>query len=242
MRNAIKIIWIIIIQIIVILACTVACAEDNRAASTRAPYPPPYQYRLTFIAAPQPIVPIRTAKKGIGLAYPEFRDDAQNAGASWCYAWMPSGECGHADIEFVAMIWGRVIPQTIGASTILGANEPDLESQANIAPVDYVEIWREIEARFAGKKLIAPAPSQQDLTWLVRFRDAYVARYGQPPRLDALALHCYVSHAAHCQVYVEWMIARAAEWGISEVWLTEFGIWKCLNPRNYLTEIRNLVE
>jgi hypothetical protein len=220
-----------------VFALLIACAPAQTIRSTQTSY----IYIIPQVSAPLPVSPIRTSKKGIGLAYDNFTDDAQNVGASWCYNWSVRGVCGNPQIEFVAMIWGRVIPQTIEAEWILGANEPDISTQANITPEAYAGIWREIEARFADKKLVAPVPSQQDLTWLVHFRDAYVARYGQPPRLDALALHCYASHAAHCQVYAEWMIGRARAWNVPEVWLTEFGIWKCLNPQSYLAEIRNLV-
>jgi hypothetical protein len=141
------------------------------------------------------------------------------------------------------MVWGRDVPATLPVPVkwLLGANEPDVETQSNIAPEEYAIIWREIEGRFTNQKLAAPVPSQLDQTWIARFRDAYIARYGHLPRLDALTVHCYVATAEHCWVYLSWMVDRANEWGVPEVWLTEFGIWKCLNQDHYLAEIRNLV-
>ena len=134
-------------RVIVLLTIALLCA---RAADVvvRLVREQESQTYLPSINVPLPLVPVRTTKKGIGLAYPNFADDARNAGASWCYNWSPGGSCGDDSIEFVAMVWGRVIPQTISASVILGANEPDIESQSNIAPEEYAVIWREIETRF----------------------------------------------------------------------------------------------
>jgi hypothetical protein len=230
-------------RVIVLLTIALLCA---RAADVvvRLVREQESQTYLPSINVPLPLVPVRTTKKGIGLAYPNFADDARNAGASWCYNWSPGGSCGDDSIEFVAMVWGRSIPAILPVSVkwLLGANEPDVETQANVTPEAYVEIWREIEGRFGDKYLAAPVPSQLDQTWIVRFRDAYIAHYGYPPRLDALTLHCYVATADHCWVYVSWIIDRAREWNIGEVWLTEFGVWKCLNTAGYLSEIRKLIE
>jgi len=73
--------------------------------------------------------------------------------------------------------------------------------------------------------LVAPAPA--NLPWLVEWYDAFRTEYGRPPVLDALAVHFYssasVSDAAGAlrQKLREYRVL-ADQWGVDQVWLTEF--------------------
>ena len=87
--------------------------------------------------------------------------------------------------------WDRPVPQVGGNSPyILGFNEPDLSSQANLTPQRAAVLWRRIEQAYPHRLLVSPAVSCGDLYWLVRFRSAYRELYGTWPRFDVLAACC----------------------------------------------------
>lgn len=145
---------------------------------------------------------------------------------SWYYnyLWNPP-DCNN---ESVPMIWDeRVVGKPIEGTSqwVLGFNEPDLSSQADISPQAAVPLWRQIEQDNPDRLLVAPAVV--DPSWLRDFHNAYTIAYGEPPRFDALAVHVYCENTVSgCIDYLE-MISdyyhqRAIEWGASEVWLTEF--------------------
>jgi hypothetical protein len=106
---------------------------------------------------------------------------------------------------------------------LMGFNEPDLSSQANISASQAALLWRQIEQKYPSRKLVAPAPSGSNPNWLVDFRTAYLSDYGAPPRLDALAVHCYAWQASACIQFTQnYYEAWAKAWGVPEVWVTEF--------------------
>jgi len=113
---------------------------------------------------------------------------------------------------------------------LLGYNEPDLcPDQACLTVEQAVPLWRELESMFPMYKLVAPVPSQLYLDWLVRFRELYIVTYGKPPRFDALAAHWYGQRASDAIWLAEWYKSLAREWGVAEVWITEFAIIACTN-------------
>lgn len=142
----------------------------------------------------------------------------------WCYSWRPDPGDGGATVERVPMLWGAGdVGQPVGGNSawLMGFNEPDVATQANITPDAAAVLWRAIEARYPDKRLVAPAPSMEGVNWLPEFRAAYVARYGAPPRLDALAFHCYW-RLDSCLAVGQQMLAWAEAWAVPEVWATEF--------------------
>jgi hypothetical protein len=67
-----------------------------------------------------------------------------------------------------------------------------------------------------------------DLDWLARMRDAYIARYGEPPRFDALGMHCYSKTDVYrtCRQHLEYMEPRLAEWNVpGGIWINEWALW-----------------
>jgi hypothetical protein len=144
-------------------------------------------------------------------------------GGSWYHNFGSAPE-GAPGVEAVPMIFGRDVPSRLGGNSeyLLGMSEPDKLWGANMTPEEGAQVWRKIELAFPYKLLISPAPSHEDPEWLVRFRDAYRAAYGKWPRLDGLAMHCYIPDQGGCialgQKYVGW----AREWGVPEIWVTEF--------------------
>ena len=145
-------------------------------------------------------------------------------GCAWCYAWSPwPGQS--AGVESVPMIRdaSNVQVTLLGGNSgwLMGFNEPDLAGQAELTPIAAAVLWREIERKWPERRLVAPAPSHLHPEWLVQWYEVYTQMYGAQPRVDALALHCYLS-AAECIELAQQYEGLAALWGIREGWLTEF--------------------
>lgn len=147
-------------------------------------------------------------------------------GCSWCYSWSPWPGAS-AGVERVPMLRDASNMQVtlLGGNSewLMGFNEPDLcPQQACLTPEQAAQLWREIEAKWPDKKLVAPAPSHLHPEWLVQWYLAYQDRYGAAPRVDALALHCYWRTAADCITLAEEYAGLAELWDIREGWVTEF--------------------
>ena len=162
-------------------------------------------------------------KKGAALTYQDC-SSATAVKATWEYSWSPSPpNC--VGIENIPMIYGASdMNATLGGNSqwVMGFNEPDSTSQANLTPAQAASLWYQIEKKYPDRKLLAPAPSGADANWVVDFRNAYISAYGIPPRLDGLAAHCYAWYASQCIPFVQQFESWASSWGVAEVWVTEF--------------------
>ena len=172
------------------------------------------------------ITPTYISSKGIANTTDEC-GDASMVGATWHYNWGPTPpQC--EDVEAVPMIGCmrhierlRQGAEIASASQyVLGFNEPDLGDN-HLPPEQVAVLWHELEGYFPTKRLISPVPSHYHPEWLAKFYDAYRVIYGYPPRLDGLAIHCYLD-AARCQTIIEQIVSYADAWDVPEVWVTEF--------------------
>jgi len=114
---------------------------------------------------------------------------------------------------------------------VLGFNEPDLNRDP-ITPERAAVEWRLVELANPTRKLVSPAPSHLHPDWLYKFYNAYLAQFGQPPRLNALAIHCY-QDASVCMAVVNQVLNYANAWNVPEVWVTEFAFseaWSAAYP------------
>lgn len=103
-------------------------------------------------------------------------------------------------------------------------NEPDL--MYAIEPVVAAQLFRELEPQLRRyTSLVAPVPSEKDTDWLRRWVRAYEDLYGEKPRFDVVAFHCYAQRADMCIAFGQRAVEWAKEWGATEVWCTEFGFW-----------------
>ncbi len=172
-------------------------------------------------------------------------------GCSWYYNWgvAPSGNVSSyigADktIEFVPMAWngGYDINALRSYYTahpqdkyLLGFNEPNFRAQANMTPTQAAEKWPALEqlADEFGLKLVAPAlnypdsaindgKTYQPTEWMDAFIAAYKSLYGKEPRMDYVALHCYMDQPAAQKGFIEDFAKRYNK----QVWLTEFCAWE----------------
>lgn len=163
------------------------------------------------------------AKKGIPLTY-DICSDVTAMNATWEYDWTntPPACPGTEQIPMVATAADVNKPNVGNSNWVMGFNEPDI---SGLSFTDAAIYWHNnIEPNNPTKKLLSPAPSgsESGLTWLVNFRNAYIAFYATPPRLDGLAAHCYKWVVSQCTDYLQLFINQANAWGISEIWVTEF--------------------
>lgn len=184
-----------------------------------------------------------TPSKGVGLAHPPCQD-AIAIGAAWAYSW---SRVAPTCVEGVPMIWGATqagLPVSGSSAYLLGFNEPDIATQANLTAQEAAALWPHIEDNYSDRLLVSPAPSHLDVAWLQRFRNAYIAQHGHAPRLDALAVHCYGGYIG-CRAKIEQVTQYAESWNIEGgVWVTEFATPPCLfaSDEIALAQARQLIQ
>jgi hypothetical protein len=168
--------------------------------------------------------------------------DVQTMGGWWSYDWSPTPpDC--PGIEMVPMVWGR--PQLgtdIGGSSayLLGFNEPDRPDQAAMTPDEAAQAWHDwIETSYPDRLLVSPAPT--DPGWLREWRAAYIARYGVPPRLSAVAGHVYPRSLTEALATLDGFAHISREWGLP-LWITEWAAVPCWMPGGSLSTALDLAR
>lgn len=183
----------------------------------------------------------KSSKRGLGYGYHSAQDmQALSRGMSWWYNWSPTPEAGAASVyqsagvAFVPMVWGGTpnadqlaasIPA--GAQYLLGFNEPNFRSQANMTPSRAAQLWPILEdvARRKGLKLVAPAVnycgdcvSEGGVTFSdpVTYLDAFFAACPSC-QVDYIAVHWYACDLGALQ----WYIGLFKKYN-KPIWLTEF--------------------
>ncbi|GAA6058881.1 hypothetical protein JCM10212_002825 [Sporobolomyces blumeae] len=173
-------------------------------------------------------------KKGIG--YNDAKLTLQ-LDLCWAYNWAnaPGGTLS-SGVMFVPMLWGEKMLEgwataadaaiNDGATHILGFNEPDLNTQADMSPLEAASLWSSAIEPLATRdvKLISPAVTNGVATpegapmgvpWLKQFIKAC-----DKCTIDAVALHWYDSagNIEYFQTYLE-----DAHTALSKpIWLTEY--------------------
>lgn len=172
-------------------------------------------------------------------------------GVSWIYTWgeNPQGvadNLGNEDgIMFIPMAWGRNFNETAirnyikehsSVKYLLGFNEPNFAAQANMTPAEAASLWRVLEgiASEFDLRLVAPALNFSGekvggrvwgiYEWLDEFIRSYKEANSRLPKIDCLALHCYMN----------WYGANT--WFVNEYFYSD--IFKDGNDRKY----PNIVE
>ncbi len=191
-------------------------------------------------------------KRGIAYAFspnsagPDM--NALKAGVGWFYGWTtgPSAAAkpvmAGANMEFVPMIWNgsfkvadavNAIPA--GAKYLLGFNEPNFGTQANLTPAKAAELWPQIEQIAAQKQLqiVSPATNycagncnQTDpFVWLDDFFKAcpnckvdYVGVHWYACTLDALKDHVTKMKKYNKPLWVtEFACVDGGPWSVDQV-------------------------
>jgi hypothetical protein len=186
----------------------------------------------------------RTASTKRGAAYNDVSLVNSLGGASavtWAYDWSLDSLLGStiglpSGVQFVPQIWGTSdldgLSTTLttlldsGSEYILGFNEPDMTSQSNIAPTDAANYYLTQIVPFKGNaKLISPAVTSSTtpgmgLSWFEEFMGAC----GTGCDLTGLAVHWYGDTAAEFTSFVQQAMSTASQYGLPEVWVTEFAL------------------
>lgn len=180
----------------------------------------------------------RECKRGVAmtdLSPGEMQVFARSSG--WFYDWglvppvVPTEELDW-ELEFVPMVWtgtpdveGAVAAIPNDAKYLLGFNEPNFKSQANLRAEDAAAIWPQLEAIAAARelKLVSPA---------VNFCGPATECWGTDPfeyldaffsactgcRVDYIAIHGYFDNVGG----LTWYLDEAKSRYNLPIWLTEF--------------------
>ena len=174
----------------------------------------------------------RSSKRGICENNPNYTQlyaDAIRPGITWTYNWYVAPEPdflqdGKHDIMFVPMCWNHdfdtsklrnYLENHPEAQYLMGFNEPNFSSQANMTPAQAAAVWDQLEflAQEFNLKLISPALNFTGERvgghvwgideWLGAFIEEYRGLHeGRDPLMDYIALHCYMNWAGALDWYV----------------------------------------
>ncbi|MFF8031555.1 sigma-70 family RNA polymerase sigma factor [Streptomyces sp. NPDC016626] len=212
---------------------------------TTAPGPSPSRRRQTA-AEPATTSPVVTTdRKGVGVwSFPGASQALEQSGAGWYYTWS-TGHPGtvSGDADFVPMIWGAdsVTPQALAEAKaagphLLGFNEPDFDSQANMSVEQALDLWPRLESTgsILGSPAVAYGGDQPD-GWLDRFMKGAEQR---GHRVDFIALHWYGADfrtEAAVQQLRGYLDAVHERYG-KPIWLTEFALIDFSQGTRYPTD------
>ncbi|KAJ5949224.1 hypothetical protein N7454_000808 [Penicillium verhagenii] len=155
---------------------------------------------------------------------------------SWAYDWGFSGNSGlPSSVEYVPMLWGvsffsgwfTAIETLIasGSNYIMGFNEPDNSGQANMSPSVAAAYYKQYITPYSGSaKLISPAVTSsttdgEGLSWFEEFMTDCSSC-----NITGLAVHWYGDSIDEFTSFVEEAVTTAANYGLEEVWVTEFAL------------------
>jgi hypothetical protein len=174
------------------------------------------------VVAHRPIDP----RQGVSIRFGNCQD-AIALQANWVWDW-GNGWC-ESYLGFAGGFYNENgIGKTINSPYVVGFNEPDLTTQANIEPCAGATLWRQIEMSYTLKVLVSPVPSQLHPEWLWDMVGCYSDTFdGERPRFDAIQAHYYWwPGQPTLQVYIGQLRAGMIDngYGGNPIWLTEFGV------------------
>jgi len=189
----------------------------------------------------------RSEKRGIAFGYHSESDlKAISEGISWWYNWAVTPDTQvksvyeNYDMDFVPMLWNdrsdtaqvRAFLKTHpNVKYILGFNEPNFKTQANMTPAKAAANWPRIEelADEFGLKIVAPAvnycdqcvdiPGTTNDSNPFAYLDAFFAECTNC-RVDYIAVHNYMCYTSALQSNIEGYLKYG-----KKIWLTEFACW-----------------
>ncbi len=178
-------------------------------------------------------IPAISTKKCVGLGSGFDEAKVSNLGA-WCTYFYGPNVPSSTTLSITGMINKDNLSTTGNSGYFMGWNEPDLtDPNWSMTPTRAAELWPMAVEANPGKLPVAPGISQgvgwripSGIDWLRQFYDEHVRLWGRPPELQALSIHCYYDTAAQCIALVQQIIDLAQEWGVPEVWVTEFAFWR----------------
>lgn len=204
-------------------------------------------------------------KRGVAYGHHSMADFAALSPAvSWWYNWafvpdqaLEDGGYLPLDVEYVPMIWGAGSDRSAASTDIpddarvlLGFNEPNFGSQANLSAQDAADLWPELEqiADARGLDLVSPAVNfcggDCQETDPFQYLDDFLAAC-QGCRVDALAIHIYVGCNAGGENHAEWLINHVETYKSrfsQPLWLTEFACDDATSEQEQIAFLQDAVE
>ncbi|MBL7968624.1 MAG: carbohydrate-binding protein [Prolixibacteraceae bacterium] len=201
---------------------------------------------LLFFISGQCFSQIRSSKRGIAYGYHSEADMAVvSKGISWWYNWYYQPESTVVSVyknygmDFVPMAWGKSFNEAglrafyanhPDAKYLLGFNEPNFLSQANMKPSEAAAAWPKLEkiAKDFGLKIVGPAvnysgdPVQENgVTYSnpIAYLDAFFAACPNC-QVDYIAVHNYMCYSGALSDYIN----QFKKYN-KPIWLTEFACW-----------------
>lgn len=189
---------------------------------------------------------IKSKKRGIAYGSNTEADfKALSKSLSWWYNWSPRPDSKVAMVyqnygmDFVPMTWNANYSDTElrtfytnhpEAKFILGFNEPNFTTQANMTPSQAAAAWPKVEkiAKDFGLKIVAPAVNYADkpvtengVTYSdpIAYLDAFFAAC-PTCQVDYIAVHNYMCYAGSLSNDIK----RYKKYK-KPIWLTEFACW-----------------
>ena len=191
--------------------------------------------------------PAGRCKRGVAMnaapsaAFAPTVSSPSSPGISWWYNWANQSPGGGAPIEFVPMIWGgQSLSQSIPSSSryLLGFNEPNFNTQANLTVQQAASDWPQVQAKAAalGIPVVSPGVnfcgSASDSSQCAQasvtdpytyLKDFFAACDGC--KVDYIAAHWYNCDVPSLRSYLEGGgdggLQGFAQFG-KPIWLTEF--------------------
>lgn len=192
-------------------------------------------------------------KKGVFLTYPPCSDISMLS-TSWYFNNSVRLEptCPTPDKRFVPLIYNaasmvdlsEAITNAQASGWLMGFNEPNLAWQGNLTPAEAADLWSQIEAQAGSIKLVSPAPSQHEPSWLWQMVTEYQNRFGHAPRFDAIAWHIYASNPTTMQNFLSARRSEALARGYDvPIWVTEYSghCWESATGNTGNEEIMTVV-
>jgi len=210
----------------------------------------------------------KSKKRGIAYGKHSEADMAAISGSvSWWYNWYNAPESSVAKVyqnygmDFVPMAWNGSFNEAglrafyashPDAKYLLGFNEPNFTTQANMKPSQAAAIWPKLEAiaKDYNLKIVAPAVNYADkpvtengvtYTDPIAYLDAFFAACPNC-QVDYIAVHNYMCYTTALASD----IARYKKYK-RPIWLTEFACWDQQNitldmQKSYLLGAINFLE
>lgn len=189
---------------------------------------------------------VKSKKRGLAYSHKYAADMAAiSKGTSWWYNWsirpesVVSSTFQNYGMEFVPMTWNNNYSEADlrlfytahpEAKYILGFNEPNFKTQANMTPSQAAAAWPRLEkiAQEFGLKIVSPAVNYADqpvsengvtYTDPIAYLDAFFAAC-PTCQVDYIAVHNYMCYAGALSNDIK----RYKKYK-KPIWLTEFACW-----------------
>ena len=171
------------------------------------------------------------AKKGIGMAYREQTWSSRIARLKpfWHYSWNRQLRDEIPDsVEYVPMFWGsgsvneeeinkvKELVYAGAVKNVLGFNEPDLVSQANMTVDEAIALWPQLES--IGVPLGSPVVASNQGGWLDEFM---LKAQENNLRVDFICIHIYQSN--NPAIFLD-IIDNIFQKYNKPIWITEMAV------------------